>query len=139
MMLPAQYDRFPFSGLESGVHPIGFRGHFIQELLISRYVCSARRPDLHERKAPLIRGIHLDETFNTAEPLDNPLGVIDAVYTHAQQRPFYPQLIAEFGSFLTCRAPFFLGLAIWKGDADRVRPNPCHMSLPVDREAIPFG
>src|SRR5579863_6349647 len=94
---------------------------------------AAWRSNLRKRKAMLVSRIKIEKMFYAAKPLDNPLGVIDAVHAHAKQATLDSQLTAQRGAFFA-RVPSFVSFmpVFRERHADGIRPHARNVPLPVD-------
>ena len=98
-MMPFQkHDWFPAAGLKTRIDTVSFSADFVQKFLVAVDMSAAWSADLHEGESPLISRIQLQKALDTAEALKNPLGVVDAVDSNAEQGRFYPQLLAQCGA-----------------------------------------
>ena len=78
-----KHDRFPGARAEAAVDSIRFHFDFLHQILIAPDVSPAGRPDLNKGKPPLVVRILIEKPFDSAKPLRNALGVVDAVDSHS--------------------------------------------------------
>src|SRR5436309_1957288 len=88
MVLLAKHDGFPARRLEARVDALRFYTDLIEKILIALNVRAARGTDLHESQPLLVSGIDLEKTLQGAEALEDSLGVVNAIDTHAEERRF---------------------------------------------------
>src|SRR5947208_15471492 len=86
MVLLAKHDGFPARRLEARVDALRFYTDLIEKILIALNVRAARGTDLHESQPLLVSGIGLEKTLQGAEALEDSLGVVNAIDTHAEGR-----------------------------------------------------
>src|ERR1039457_1321539 len=139
--MPLNQDNwFPAGGLETRIDPFSFNGDFVQKILVTLDLRTARSADLHERKTALICRVQLQKPLYTAEAFDYAFGVIDAVDSNAKQTSFYAQLFAQRGALRSGTASrFVLRRDFGEGHADGVRAHARDMALAVNGEPVPFG
>src|ERR1700692_946020 len=127
-MMPLQkHDWFPAAGLKPRVDTLSFSADFLQKPPVAVDVSATGSTDLHEGESPLISGVQLQKALDTTEALKDPLGVVDAVDSDAEQGSFYPQLFAQCGT-LRARTAWRFGLRRDFGEchADGVWTHACN-------------
>src|SRR5580704_11714460 len=139
VMFAEKYDRFPPACLESRIDAIRLRAYFFEKVFVAVYFGAARRSYLHEGEAMLEGRVKIQEVFDAAETLDDSLGVVNAIYPHAQQAALYTQFARERRALFSGVSRFVYGVPIFrKRYADRIRPHPRNVSLPIDRKTVPL-
>src|SRR5882762_5812758 len=86
-----EHDGLPLSSLEAPVNSFRLGLHFGEQVVIALDVRPARSSNLHEREFSLIAGEFFEKPFDRQEPLENPLGVIDAIDTNTHEGCFHTE------------------------------------------------
>src|SRR6516225_12269834 len=102
-MVPLEkYDWLPAAHLKARIDAFGFGDHFLDKLPVAGDVRAARCSNLYKREPLLVGGVQLQEALDGMKTLQDSLGIVNAVHTHAEKR----RLNSEFGAR---RRAFFRG------------------------------
>src|SRR5579859_612400 len=135
-----QNDGFPAPGLKARVDAVGFDAHFLEKLAVAGNVGAAGSANLDKTEAPKIGGIIFEKAFDSAEALENPFGVINAIHTDTEKGRFDAKLFAESGALFTRRT-----MRVWRfpvqrsRHADGIRTDTGDAALAINFKAIPIG
>src|SRR5260370_27096493 len=100
---------------------------------------AAGTEDLHETEPLLVSGVELEKTLESAEALEDSLGVVNAIDTHSEERGLDTHLGAKRGAFFAGAARFADRVRILrKRHADGIGAHPRDVALPVHGEAVPL-
>src|SRR5271167_792322 len=137
MVALQKHDRLPMPSLKARVDALRFGADFLQKLLVAWNIRAAWSADLHKGKGLLVGGIQFQEALNPVKTLQDALGVIDAVDANSQKRCFDAKFGAERGAFCArIDGPVRRVAARGSGNADRIRPHPRDVPLPIYRKTI---
>ena len=95
MVFLAEGNGLPSRRLETRIDAIRFGGDFIEEIFVALDIRPARRTNLHERKTLLVSRIQFEESFQSAEPLKDSFGVVDAIHANSQMRGLNSHFLAQ--------------------------------------------
>src|SRR5271154_669796 len=140
VMTRQQRDGLPFCRLPARIDSHGFRFQLCQEIVIARDFRAAGRADLHEREFLAIRRPLLQESFHAAQPFEQALGIVHAIYAHSDEVRLDAQLIEQLAAQHVWRYTWLqASLRFAKIHADGKRLHEGNMSAALHREAFPFN
>src|SRR5690242_11778634 len=94
-----QDNRFPSTGLKTPINAIYLRLYFSEKVSITLDVSAARRPNLYERKLPLVYRVQFKEPFDRKKTFENAFGVVQTVYPHSHKNRFHSMFFQQRGPF----------------------------------------
>src|ERR1051326_6765346 len=83
MMAMPKPDRPPFAGLQTSIDARSLGFDALQEIVVLRDIRAARSADLNETEFLPVLRILVEESLDSAEALEDSLGVVDAIDTDA--------------------------------------------------------